>query len=277
VSNLILAESLASTVRFFCPDEATAAALSYIAADPDMKRERRRFVDYPIHALGQGLYDFALPRSNPAGTASQMVERAHVALRRVIAEETAGDPVVHAGSMLFNQRRIVVVGHKGSGKTTLLAKCLSEGIVVEADEHVAVQGLQVMGRPRTMRVKETSVGLIPELRDAICSSPFLHDWNGTRIYSFAPRTPSVKWEIASGPAHFLLFLRPNHGGESSVEPLCQTDAFAALLRNVQLPETGKGAALARLHQLLPRAKCLNLRIGDLDGALRHLQRLSQSC
>jgi hypothetical protein len=272
---VIVARSLASTIRFHCPDDASAAALAFVAAQPEMPGTPAGIMDVPIVALGGGFYDFGEPFLSRPGTARYLVDRAHLLLSQRMVDEAPGAPLIHAGSLLVSSRRFLVVAAKGSGKTTLLLHCLSRGMNVESDEHVVVGDGSVTARPRTMRVKASSVDLITELSSEIRASPHVSDWNNNLIYSFTPETGTLRWRIAPGQADVMVFLVPNHGGLTSVKRLDDSVAFARLLDSAYLPHTAKGPALARLYQLTRRAARWQLTIGGLEGALWHLQQLAQ--
>jgi hypothetical protein len=273
---VIVARSLDREVRFHCPDNVTTEALAYVAAAPRMSPPIRDPIDVAVSQVEDGYYDFDRPQVSNPGTAGHMVERAHRILRDVFVEETRTDPVIHGGSLLVDGRRFVVIAGKGTGKTTFLLKCLSSGVPVEADEHVVVRQDHLLARPRTMRIKASSLDLMPELGERILASPAVKDWAGNAIYSFAPRTDAVDWQIAPGRASFLVFLEPNHGGLTSAARLGREEAFERLLKSIYLPPRGRGPALARVHCLAGETKCYKMRIGELSRALWHLKQLARA-
>lgn len=271
---IIIAKSIASTVRFHCPDEKCAAVLDFVRAEPITTHLGSAVLDVEIEALGNGNYDFCPPQKRSSGSAEHIVERAHLLLRRKMIDELPGTPVIHGGSLRVGDRRFILPAKKGTGKTTFLLKCLSLGMGVEGDEHVVVREHDVIARPRTLRIKPGSADLIPELKDTILASPYISDWSGTKIYSFSPQTPEVRWQISPGVPDHIVFLEANHSGLTSIRSLDKAEAFSILLNSTILPLTGKAAALARLHVLLSKVKLWNLKIGELDIAVWHLQQLS---
>lgn len=233
-----------------------------------------RIIDVRVEAVGESFYDFGPPHAPKPGAPPHIIERAHAVLRRLMLEEAPHAPLIHGGSLLANGRRLILCASKGAGKTTLLLKCLSEGMAVEADEHVIVRDGEVIARPRTLRVKAASIRLLPEWEEDILASPSIEDWSGSLIYSVAPQRPQLPWRITPGPAHALVFLEPNHGGLTSVRPLDRMAAFEKLLRNTYLPDTGRGAALARLHGLTRDTRAFLLTVGALERAVWHLRQIS---
>lgn len=270
---MIVARSLRSELRFICPNEEIARHMAYVEATPEMVGVDLEPVDIPILDLGGGFYDFEPPYDGAPGSARHLVERAHHILRERLMAETPGVAVLHAASLVIEGRRCLIMADKGSGKTTTMLKALREGIGIEGDEHVAVYPDHVLARPRTLRVKESSLDLAGELRERIAASPMIADWNGAHIYSLAPRSEAVEWRIAPGQADVIVKLRPNHHALTSVARMPWQPAFASLLENAFLPTLRRGAALGNLQRLARAAPAWEMRIGDLDRAIWHLRHL----
>lgn len=66
---VVIAKSIASTVRFHCPDEKCAAALDYISAEPIITCLGDTTLDVEIEALGNDNYNFFPPQKNRPGSA----------------------------------------------------------------------------------------------------------------------------------------------------------------------------------------------------------------
>lgn len=273
---VIVARSLDRELRFRCPDAATARALAYVAAEPEMPPPGAPLLEVEVVPAATRFYDFAPPQPSAPGSPEHLVERAHRLLRDVLVAETPGDPLIHGGSLVLDGRRILVIADKGVGKTTFMLHALAAGIGVEADEHVAVRAGEVLARPRSLRVKASSVPLAPAvLQPAILAAPTIRDWYGNPIHAFAPALPGRPWCIAPGKADHLVFMEANHGGLTGLGRLDREAAFQRLLDNVFLPETGRGAALARLHRLVGETPCWGMRIGAIGRALWHLRQLAR--
>lgn len=253
-----------------------AERLAFLAAAPNMPNQAVGSIDIESAILADGYYDFAPPHDGLPGTCEHMLNRGHQILKDTMLAETSGAPIAHAASIVVDDCRFLIMADKGSGKTTLSLRCLAEGFTVEGDEHVVIGQIDVLARPRTLRIKQGSLAHVPELEEHIRSCPAIIDWDGNPIYSVTPQTPETRWTIKQGPADVLLFLTPNHGGLTATRPLSPNQAFERLTRSVFLPETGKPAALARLHNLTRAAKCLEMRLGCLKTAIWHLRQLSRS-
>ncbi|MCY6380223.1 hypothetical protein [Hoeflea prorocentri] len=240
-----------------------------------MEQTPEQETDVVVRCLDDGQFDFDPPFSSDPGDANHMVARAYRLLSDSFLAENPSDPVLHGGSLISNGQRFLVSAQKGNGKTTLLLACLAAGMPVEADEHVVLRKGDLIARPRTLRIKSGSVGLVPLLKDKVLASPSLRDWNGDFIYSFPPQTEQVRWKIRSGQADQLIFLEANFGGASSVERLEKDEALALLLQNCFLPDSNKSDALARIYGLAQDTPAWQVHVGDLGQAVSHIQRISQ--
>ena len=210
------------------------------------------------------------------GTSDHLLNRAHQILRDLLIAETAGCPVIHGASIVVNRKRLLLMAEKGVGKTTLSLKCLAAGLTVEGDEHIVVRSDEVVARARTLRVKQGSISVVPELAQQIQASPKIPEWNGDLIYSVAPRLAGQRWTIKPGRADVLLFLTANHGGLTSIKFLTANQAFGRIMQTTYLPENGRAAALGRLRMLVTGARCIEMRLGCLETAIWHLRQLSHA-
>ena len=270
----VVVRTLAHEFVVTCPDEASAAAMAFVRAAPEMPGRALRAI--PVEVLRRGAFYVARTPDGRLleGAPGHIVHGLHRHFFRTLTQEAVGAPLLHAASIVIGGARVVLVAHKASGKTTLTARLLAEGFPVEGDEHVAVLGGSVLVRPRTLRIKGGTIDLVPSLRDAILASPSITDWDGRRIYSMEPRLAGAAWRIEEGPVRALVFLDRNHGGRSVLTPLDRTEAFRRALATSYFPENAKALAAARLRSLIFGASCYRLSMGDLDNAVWHLRRLS---
>ncbi|WP_337660509.1 hypothetical protein [Anderseniella sp. Alg231-50] len=263
-------------VHFECLDEKLANRLEFLAAEPEMSQ-----LPEVTHKIGttkvhKSFYDFRHPYEGSAGTCDHLLNRAHKILRDLMIAEAPNCPVIHGASVVANGKRFLLMAEKRVGKTTLSLKCLAHGLTVEGDEHVVVRSSDVVARPRTLRVKQSSVSVVPEMAQQIQRSPSVAEWHGDLIYSVTPRLAGQKWTITPGQAHALVFLTANHGGMTSIKFLTANEAFERLAKTVYLPENGRAAALGRLRMLVSGAQRIEMRLGCLEKALWHLRQLSHA-
>lgn len=267
----VIVRTLSRELRLHTDSDKAFAALSYIGADPVMADATLAPVDLTVESLGR--FFRVAPPSGPAieGSIDTIVNRLFRLLGSWLIDEAGGAPILHAAVARIEGRRFVFLGDKGFGKTTLMLGLLAQGIPVEGDENIVVTQGGGVARPRRLHVKESSVDLFPEMRDAIRSSPSETDWMGHRVYACAPSLWGTNWEIAEGPIDHLVFVEPNFGGSSILSPLAVNEAFTRLLETTFMPSAQQGLAAVRLRKLCIEAKTWRLQAGNLDQALRHLR------
>jgi len=245
--------------------------MAFVRAAPDMPERVLAAARISLARLGAF---YSMRTANGAlfeGSLSHIVHRLHRFLFETILHEAAGAPILHAATVVVEGARIILVAQKAVGKSTLTARLLAEGFVIEGDEHVVVFGRSVIARPRTMRIKQGTIGLIPALREIILASPTIRDWDGRLIYSVQPALPGRRWRIEQGNVKAIVTLEQNHGGHSIMTRLDQNEALRLAISMSFLPETGKAMAAARLRALIQGASCYRLALGDLDNAVWHLK------
>ncbi len=271
---VISARSINSTVRFHCLDDRLADRFEFLAAEPEMPNGSDTIVNVGTAYDHDDFYDFEPPYDGRPGTRGHLLSRAHQILRDLMIAETVGCPIIHGASVVVNQKRILLMAEKGVGKTTLSLKCLADGLTVEGDEHVVIRQHDVVARPRTLRIKQGSISMVPELARQIQQSPTVTEWNGDLIYSVAPRLVDQEWTIRPGRADILLFLTANHGGLTSIRFLAHQEAYGRLIKTTYLSTDNRAAALGRMHMLVSGAQVVEMRLGCLQSAVWHLRQLS---
>jgi hypothetical protein len=180
--------------------------------------------------------------------------------------------VLHAASLRRGARRVLISGAETVGKTTLALRLVQAGYDFEGDEHVFLEGDGVVARPRACRVKKSSLALLSDIAETILSAPSYVDDLGCNIFNVDPRAIGGSWRIEKGEVDCLIVLRPNHGGYSSLRPMLPTALAQALVSEMGLRETDRGASIATVAALVSRAKGFDLSLGDLETAVRCVDR-----
>ncbi len=271
---IISARSVNSTVRFHCFDEKLADRFEFLAAEPEVANASGAIVNVGTASDHENFYDFEPPYDGRPGTRDHLLSRAHQILRDLMITETVGCPIIHGASVVVNRKRFLLMAEKGVGKTTLSLKCLADGLTVEGDEHVVIRQHDVVARPRTLRIKQGSISMVPGLARQVQQSPTVAEWNGDLIYSVAPRLVDQEWTIRPGRADTLLFLTANHGGLTSIRFLTPNEAYGRLMKTTYLPKDNRAVALGRMHMLVSSAQVVEMRLGCLQSAVWHLRQLS---
>lgn len=273
----IVFRTLRREFRLHAATQEGADAFAFMATTPQILDCDLEPVDLHLEPL-HGFWRVRLPdRTAPAGTAAHVLAALHgLTFHDTVASEP-GAPMIHGATVVGDSGRLLLVATKASGKTTLALSLLDRGYAVEGDEHLVVGEEAVVARPRTMRVKAGGLTLVPRLAETIRRSPFVVNWDGTRIHAFDPSITGRPWRIARGSLHGLVFLQANHGGRSVMSRMAPEEAFRQLMSHVFLPPGGVPAAVGRLRALAMRTPAARLSLGDLEGAewhLRHLRQLS---
>ena len=183
-------------------------------------------------------------------------------------------PLLHGATLMINGRRVLVVGRKGSGKTTLSLHLLARGHGFEGDEHLVVLPNSVVARPRTLRVKGPSLTLVKNLPATLRDAPTVPFWDGSLLYSIDPRCLGATWTIRSGALDAIVMIEPDFGARSFANRLGIEEGFRALVDHAAFPQRAIAAELARIRVLAATTPMYSLRLGELEGAEWHLQRLT---
>lgn len=272
----VICRTLKREYRLVCPTAEIAAQLSFVAAEPELPGLSLEPAEVEV-----GLRDGFLVARLPAGdliegSPSHLLSAMH---RVIMADLIEGDPdasFVHGATIRIGGRRLLVIGHKGCGKSTLALHLAMAGHDIESDEHLLVRRHEVIARPRTMRVKDGSFGLVAGLPASVWSAPVLTNWDGGTIRSISPAIGGRPWVIRAGQLDAIVFLMANHGGRSAARPIAHAAAFGRLMAEVVLPQAGIAAAAGRLRELVLGVPSYQLLLGDLSVAEWHLRNISST-
>lgn len=266
----IVVRTLSRELRLHTDSDEAFAGLSYVGADPIMPDATLAPVDLTIEPFGSFFRIEPPGHLAVEGSIDAIMNRVFRLLANWLPEDARGSPILHAAVAMIEGQRFVFLGDKGFGKTTLVLSLIEHGITVEGDEHVVVTPGGAITRPRRLHVKESSLDLVPSLRDAIRSSPSTTDWMGHRIYACLPSLRGARWQIAEGSIDHLVFVESNFGGSSILSPVLRDEAFARLLETTFMPSVQQGRAAVRLRKLCVDAGLWRLQAGNLGQAVRHL-------
>jgi hypothetical protein len=163
------------------------------------------------------------------------------------------------------------VGAPQAGKTTLMTRLLYAGFAVQGDELVLVRDGEALPYPRRFGVRALTVPLIPQLAAFASPGP-----GGPGSLIVDPLHLGFDWRIEAGPVAAVLYLEPNHGGPSRLEP-CPTHVMAQWVMSQSTgPAAGKRQWIRDVCAILDRASSHILRLGDLDGAVDAVKQALQS-
>jgi hypothetical protein len=249
-------------------------ALRFLECDPEIGGPAADFV-FSIKATDLSYQIFANgfvvgQHASPQDVAGSLYER--VTMLSLADFPTA--PLIHAASLRRGGRRIVLVGPKGGGKTTLALRLICEGYEIEGDENVFVTGDHVVARPRALRVKASTVRMLPSVTETLRMAPHYENGGSERVYNLDPRRVGASsWRIEQGPAEFIVLLRPNHHGSSSLRPITPLQVAREVIAETAFRVSHRGRAIADIAKVVGKARGFELRLGNLDQAVSCLDEL----
>ena len=101
---------------------------------------------------------------------------------------------------------------------------------VEGDEHVVVREFDLIARPRTLRVKASSLTLVPGLADRIRHTPSILDWKSCPNLRRKSGNRREEWRISPMRPKHIIFLEANHGGHTVAKPITTEERSAGSFR-----------------------------------------------
>jgi hypothetical protein len=169
---------------------------------------------------------------------------------------------IHAGCANWGAKRLVAAGPTGSGKTTLMTRLLYEGFAVHCDDIVLLQRGDVLPYPRRFWIRPRAVPLLPQI------VPFAFRVAANRGYlAVDPSELGFEWRIDRAPVDAVLFLEPNHGGETRLEPCPKYSMAERIMSQSNIPAGGAGEWVRDICTMLDGARCYVLRSGSLDATV----------
>ncbi len=242
------------------------AALGYLACDPQIEGPEPELRHLAVVGAGP-FVQLQEPDAEPKIFASIFEVRNHLH-GRFFTESVAGAyPVLHAASLRYQDRRVLLAAPKSAGKSTLSLGLGLAGFAIEGDENIFVTPAGVIARPRACRVKESSAEILPELGPLIAAAPYAADYHGRKIYNLSPEAFGQNWRIAPGKADIIISLHANHGGMSSIRrapPMLMTQT---LIAEAGFAPGAKAAAIAGIIGLVRGAGLYELSVGHLAEAI----------
>jgi hypothetical protein len=204
-------------------------------------------------------------------TAQAALEFLHQQLFASSIADFPNASILHAACLRREQRRFLLVGSKGSGKSTLTLRLVQAGYEIEGDEHVFLEGPQVVARPRSCRVRESSLHFLPEMADVIAASPrYQEAWSGL-YFNVDPRAFGIDWRIERGTVECIFVLRPNHGGYSSIRPMQPSALIQSLMTETGWREAHRNTSIAHMVAVSHSSRAFDLSLGDHTTALRCIE------
>ncbi len=268
----MIARTLARRIVLRTSEPTVFDAIRYLECDPEVDESQSADRLLSVE-LFRGRYRIVEgTKSEEVLEVKAIVDRLHLKLFLRSIEDRPNAALLHAAVLRRGSKRVLLGGTESAGKTSLALRLVQNGFDLEGDEHVFLEDDGVIARPRACRVKETSLALLPELAPSIAAAPVYVDEYGRRTFNVDPRLIGGTWRIAKGPVDTVIMLQPNHGGYSSVRPTSPLAVAQAIMSEFGLRESGRGASISAVAQLVSHAKIYDLSLGDYDTAIKCVNR-----
>ncbi len=212
-------------------------------------RPWRRWVRPSVHIGG----DFVVPDALPLPLSMGLLA-AEMGMNLQVALGWRRHMLLHASAVARDGRALIMSGESGSGKSTLAA-LLGEGDWrLMGDEFTLIDpmGGDALAFPRAVSLKNEAIAAVAAQVDAARLGPLMAGTPKGDIRHLIPRADAIA--AMHEPVRPALLLFPRFGGEASIEPMGEGEAFVRLTEAstnyVALGEAGF-AALTRLVRETP--------------------------
>lgn len=261
----------ASYIEIRYEDAALETPLSYVIEQARQPFPVRRKLNYTIRGFGPyQVYeegDLHCEVASPLDVQHVVYGRIY---RRVVERYVlTGWVAFHAALATIGTCRTLILGHKGTGKTTLATRLLYSGYPVEADEMVLVREGQALPLPRAFHLKPGIDCQVPEVAEMMRGLPKAYAGD-VEISAFDPSVAGFSWEISLGPVDRVVWINPNHGGETRIAHRPSSIAMWPVLECSLGWGEDRGTLVAEASSLVSRGG-FELVLGDARDAVPLLE------
>jgi len=267
-------------------DTAFLDALSYFYKD-SVRHDGPHVLDYDIcvfrpHNLRrwvrpQTLFEIDCMRPfepHPAENAFPMYEWG---LNWCIATSAHRYMMLHAGTVAFGDRALIMPGNPGSGKSTLSAALHLRGARLLSDEFGLVRPEKgdLLPMPRGIPLKNASIEAILEFDPAAPLGPTYPKTRKGRVRHLRPdRESQIQQHVPAVP-RWLVFPKYQAGAKETLRPLDKTEAFRQLAFNCFNYRLLGETSFRAVAQLIRQMDCYTFTFSNLDRAVAQLSALAQ--
>lgn len=173
---------------------------------------------------------------------------------------------IHAASGVGADGLFLLVGNKHAGKSTLAIHLLLEGYTILGDELVLLRNGEGVTFPRRFYLRPGSIALLPSLAAPARNAPFVNAPIEGRLTAIDPLVLGRRWRIAPARVATIIYLEPNHGGQSSVTRCGKVEMVQRVLPQCTPPVSKRSDWVADLCATINRANTVVLTLGTLASA-----------
>jgi len=184
--------------------------------------------------------------------------------------------MLHAGTVAFGDRAMILPGTPGSGKSTLSAALSLRGARLLSDEFGLVRPElgDLVPMPRGIPLKNTSIEAIIEFDPAAPLGPTYPKTRKGRVRHLRPDAESLAQQHEPAVPRWLVFPKYRAGTEEVLRPLDKTEAFRQLAFNCFNYRLLGETSFRAVAQIIRQVDCYTFTFSRLDRAVEQLQALA---
>ena len=186
--------------------------------------------------------------------------------------------MLHAGSVAFGDRAMILPGTPGSGKSTLSAALVLSGARLLSDEFGLVRPERgdLLPMPRGIPLKNASIEAIREFRTDAPLGPTYPNTRKGRVRHLRPAPSSLAEQQTPATPRWLVFPQFQSGADEQLTPLDEVEAFKQLAFNCFNYKLLGEVAFRAVARLVRQVDCYRFTFGRLDRAVEHLRALTEA-
>lgn len=184
--------------------------------------------------------------------------------------------MLHAGTVAFGDKALIMPGTPGSGKSTLAAALHLRGARLMSDEFglVRPENGDLLPMPRGIPLKNTSIEAILEFDPAAPLGPTYPKTRKGRVRHLRPDRESQLQQHVPAVPRWLVFPRFKAGAGETLRPLDKTEAFRQLAFNCFNYKLLGEASFRAVAELIRRVDCYTFTFSNLERAVARLSALA---
>jgi HprK-related kinase A len=185
--------------------------------------------------------------------------------------------MLHAGTVGFGDRALIMPGTPGSGKSTLTAALHLRGARLLSDEFGLVRPEvgDLLPMPRGIPLKNTSIEAILDFDPAAPLGPTYPKTRKGRVRHLRPDRESQIRQHEPAVPRWLVFPKYQAGAAETLRPLDKTEAFRQLAFNCFNYRLLGETSFRAVAQIIREVDCYTFTFSRLDRAVEVLEALAE--
>jgi len=177
--------------------------------------------------------------------------------------------MLHAGTVAFGGRALILPGTPGSGKSTLSAALNLRGARLLSDEFglVKPETGELLPMPRGIPLKNTSIEAILDFDPAAPLGPTYPKTRKGRVRHLRPDADSQRRQHEPARPGWLVFPKYRAGAAEELQPLDKTEAFRQLAFNCFNYRLLGETSFRAIGEIIRTVDCYSFTFSDLERAV----------